>query len=49
MNYSRNDKMNYAKAYIKPQKYDNIFSLDDGFKNGTMFKDLYCPYKSKKD
>lgn len=34
----------YARAYILPQKYENLFSCKDGFSKGTIFKDLYRPY-----
>lgn len=34
----------YARAYILPQKYENLFSCKEGFLRGTIFKDLYKPY-----
>jgi hypothetical protein len=34
----------YARAYILPQKYENLFSCKEGFSKGTIFKDLYRPY-----
>ncbi|MCE5221949.1 MAG: spore coat associated protein CotJA [Clostridium sp.] len=34
----------YARAYIIPQKYENLFSCREGFLMGTIFKDLYRPY-----
>ena len=34
----------YARAYILPQKYENLFSCKEGFLMGTIFKDLYRPY-----
>ena len=34
----------YAKANIVLQPYENLFNLADGFKAGTIFKDLYSPY-----
>ena len=42
------DKFEYARAYILPQKYENLFSLTDGFCAGTIFIDLYRPYKEKR-
>ena len=33
-------KLEYARAYILPQKYENLYSI---------FKDLYRPYKEKKE
>lgn len=39
----------YAKAYILPQEYENLFSVNAAFKKGTIFKDLYRPYYTKKD
>ena len=45
---SHEDHMNkskeYARAYILPQKYENLFSCKEGFLAGTIFKDLYRPY-----
>ncbi len=48
----RNDKhacnnIMYARAYIKPQTYKNLFSCKEGFIKGTIFKDLYQPYNEK--
>lgn len=37
----------YARAYIKIQDYENLLSLDDAFKTGTIFMDLYFPYDKK--
>lgn len=34
----------YARAYILPQKYENLYSCKEGFIKGTIFKDLYRPY-----
>lgn len=40
----------YAKAYILPQEYENLFSINAAFKKGTIFKDLYdVSYKTYKD
>ena len=36
--------LEYARAYILPQKYENLFSCKEGFLMGTIFKDLYRPY-----
>jgi len=38
----------YARAYIIPQKYENLFSCKEGFLMGTIFKDLYRPYHDHK-
>lgn len=38
----------YARAYILPQKYENLFSCKEGFLKGTIFRDLYMPYDEKK-
>ena len=38
----------YARAYILPQKYENLFSCKEGFCAGTIFKELYRPYDEKK-
>jgi hypothetical protein len=42
------DKFEYARDYILLQKYENLFSLTDGFCTGTIFIDLYRPYKEKR-
>lgn len=34
----------YGKAYVNLQPYENLFDVDDAFKAGTLFKDLYSPY-----
>lgn len=40
----------YAKAYVLPQEYENLFSINAAFKKGTIFKDLYdVSYKIYKD
>ena len=44
INDSRNKKLDYAKAYILPQPYKNLFSIDDVLKTGTIFMDLYDAY-----
>ncbi|SFD13476.1 spore coat associated protein CotJA [Clostridium uliginosum] len=38
----------YARAYILPQIYENLFSCKEGFDKGTLFKDLYQPYHQNK-
>lgn len=38
----------YARAFILPQKYENLFTCKEGFCKGTIFKDLYLPYDEKK-
>lgn len=37
----------YAKAFIVPQVYENIFPMNDALCKGTIFKDLYKPYKEQ--
>lgn len=39
-------KKEYARAYIIPQKYENLYSCKEGFSKGTIFRDLYRPYHS---
>ena len=38
------DPPKFAKVSIPLQPYQNLFSLDDAFISGTIFKDLYSPY-----
>lgn len=35
----------YARAYVEPQIYENLFTVNDAIMYGTIFKDLYYPYK----
>lgn len=44
-----NEEKEYARAYIMPQKYENLFTCKEAFCKGTIFKDLYSPYKEKKN
>lgn len=44
INYYKDKKLPYAKAYIPPQIYENLFSIDDVLKTGTIFMDLYDSY-----
>lgn len=46
--YRNKDNLEYARAYIVLQKYENLLSLNDAMKVGTIFMDLYRPYESKK-
>lgn len=38
----------YATAYVIPQAYGNLFSVNEAFEVGTIFKDLDIPYKEEK-
>lgn len=38
------EKKAYAKDFIIPQKYENLFNPITSLKLGTIFKDLYRPY-----
>lgn len=40
--------LEYARAYIVLQKYKNLYPLTEGFCKGTIFSDLYRPYKKNK-
>lgn len=40
-------EMDYARAYILPQVYENLYTIKDAFEKGTIFKDLYMPYYEK--
>ena len=39
--------LEYARAYILPQKYNNLYSINEALWRGTIFKDLYRPYKKE--
>lgn len=45
---NKKDRLEYARAYILPQKYENLYSICEGLWKGTIFEDLYRPYKEKK-
>lgn len=40
--------MKLARPYILNQVYFNMFPLSEGFRKGTIFPELYRPYKEKK-
>ncbi len=44
----KKENLEYARAYILPQRYENLYSVYEGFWKGTIFEDLYRPYKEKK-
>ena len=44
MKFTRND---YAKSFIIPQRYENLFDFSTALRIGTIFKDLYRPYVEK--
>lgn len=39
-------QLKLSEAYIKDQVYQNVMSPSEGYKYGTIFKDLVRPYKS---
>ena len=38
------DKMEIGMCYVPWQKWQNIFNMDEGLQNGTIFADLCKPY-----
>ena len=42
-------KLQYARAYIVPQRYKNLYSAVEALNIGTIFADLNFPYKEKKE
>ena len=34
-----------AMAYVPMQKFTNLYSAADGYRSGTLFKDLDLPFK----
>lgn len=36
-------------AYVEMQPYEKLFTVRDALLYGTIFKDLYSPYKEKSD
>ena len=46
---NNNDKkLEYGRVYVVPQRFENLFSIDEALKKGTLFEDLYSPYKEGK-
>lgn len=45
---SKYEKLEYARAYIVLQKYENLYSMSEALCKGTIFPDLYRPYKKNK-
>ncbi|MBE6070814.1 MAG: spore coat associated protein CotJA [Clostridium butyricum] len=43
------ENLRYARAYILLQKYRNLYPINEGFCKGTIFADLYRPYKKEKN
>ena len=37
-------KLGLAEAYIRVQPYVGLFPIEEGFKKGNMFPNLYDPY-----
>ena len=37
-----------ARAYIIPQRYQKIFSPQEGLRKGTIFQELIRPYKPER-
>ncbi|EJE7234392.1 TPA: spore coat associated protein CotJA [Clostridium botulinum] len=36
-----------ARAFICPQKFKRVYRVDKALDRGTLFPDLYRPYKSR--
>lgn len=36
-----------ARAFICPQKFKRVYKVDKALDRGTLFPDLYRPYKSR--
>ena len=43
--YNKNNEGNLARAYIPFQIMNQIFSPDEALKKGTLFPELYRPYR----
>ncbi|KXZ40663.1 Spore coat associated protein JA (CotJA) [Alkalithermobacter thermoalcaliphilus JW-YL-7 = DSM 7308] len=51
MNYksmNMNTQKKLARAYVHAQPYIGMISLDEALKRGSVFPNLYQPYKKKK-
>lgn len=40
-------KMDYAKAYVLSQPFENVYDPETSLKRGTIFKDLDKPYSKQ--
>ena len=40
-------KMDYAKAYVRFQPFENVYDVDTSLKRGTIFRDLDKPYSKQ--
>ncbi|MFW5980531.1 MAG: spore coat associated protein CotJA [Halanaerobiaceae bacterium] len=45
--YLRNPNMKLAHAYVPVQQYSENFSLEDALQKGTLFPELWMPYKKE--
>ncbi|WP_251859856.1 spore coat associated protein CotJA [Clostridium sp. Marseille-Q2269] len=41
------DNCELARAYICPQKFKRVYKVEKALQRGTLFPELYQPYKSK--
>lgn len=39
--------MDYAKAYVRMQPFENVYDADTSLKRGTIFRDLDKPYSKQ--
>ncbi len=42
------NEIKLGQAYIPYQQYKNLFNVNEALYKGTIFKDLYRPYKPYK-
>lgn len=45
--YKGDCKFKLAHAYVPYQKMNEILPLNEALKKGTLFPELYMPYKTK--
>ncbi|WP_041606154.1 spore coat associated protein CotJA [Halothermothrix orenii] len=43
--YPGRDRMRLSRAYIPFQRYTSRFSLEEALQKGTLFPELYMPYR----
>jgi hypothetical protein len=47
--YDKGSECRLARAYVPFQIMNQVFSPDEALRKGTLFPELYEPYKSRSD
>lgn len=49
MNSNMPENTHLGFCYVPIQKFENLYSVNDALKNGTVFADLNIPFEAYKD